>query len=340
MTWNGLELLRQCLPSVLASNHSNLEIIVADNASSDGTAEWLSKTYPEIIVVRHPENYAFCRGNNEAVPHATGDYIVFLNNDVQVSPDWLEPIVERMNNDDSIGAAQPKLLQMTSRNHFEYSGAAGGHLDKYGYPFTKGRIFFTMEEDKHQYDEDSDIFWASGAAIVMRKSALDKVGLLDESFVLHMEEIDLCWRLQRHGYRIVAVPESEVYHMGGASLPATDPMKTYYNFRNSLLLLYKNLPPGDWLKIFPRRAIFDLIAVLRLAATGQFKDAGAIVRAYKHAHEMKRQYDDVRDSGSRHIRPDYRRSIIIDYFIRRKRCFSQLPEQAFASHSAVQEFQR
>ena len=194
---------------------------------------------------------------------------VLLNNDVEVPRDWLTPLVNKMEADPSVGAVQPKLLQMDDRSQFEYSGAAGGHLDRFGYPFTRGRIFFTMEEDLQQYDSVAPIFWASGAAIVLRKSALDRVGLLDERFVLHMEEIDLCWRLQRFGYSIVAIPDSEVYHIGGASLPSTNPMKTYYNFRNGLLMLYKNLPPDQWLRIFPMRALLDLIAAMRPTLPGQ-----------------------------------------------------------------------
>lgn len=340
VTWNGLDLLKRCLPSVVATDYPNLEIIVSDNDSSDQSKEWIEENFPSVQVIRHPENYAFCRGNNEAIRVATGDYVVLLNNDVEVPRDWLTPLVNKMEADPSVGAVQPKLLQMDDRSQFEYSGAAGGHLDRFGYPFTRGRIFFTMEEDLQQYDSVAPIFWASGAAIVLRKSALDRVGLLDERFVLHMEEIDLCWRLQRFGYSIVAIPDSEVYHIGGASLPSTNPMKTYYNFRNGLLMLYKNLPPDQWLRIFPMRALLDLIAAMRLLFQGKGKDTAAVFRAFYHAHKMKKLYDKERGQGDREVLPDYRGSIIVDYFLKKRDRFSQLPEEQFSLNHVEQESQR
>lgn len=340
VTWNGLELLRQCLPSVVATDYSDFEIIVSDNASTDGSKEWIESSFPSVRVIRHPENYAFCRGNNEAIKIASGDYIVLLNNDVEVPSNWLTPLIRQMESDSTLGAVQPKLLQMDDRSRFEYSGGAGGHLDKYGYPFTRGRIFFTMEKDQHQYDSTAPIFWASGAAIVLRRAALDRVGLLDENFVLHMEEIDLCWRLQRFGYDILAVPQSEVYHIGGASLPSTDPMKTYYNFRNGLLLLYKNLPPGKWLTVFPVRALLDVVASLRLALKGEMRSSLAVLRAFYHAHKMKSLYADERGQGTRSILPDYRRSIVVDYYLRKRDTFSQLPEENFALRRVEPESQR
>ncbi|HET6566724.1 MAG TPA: glycosyltransferase family 2 protein, partial [Rhodothermales bacterium] len=194
VTWNALPLLQACLPSVAATDYPDFEIILADNASTDGSVEWVRASLPEIRVVRHPENWAFCRGNNEAIPYATGKYILFLNNDVEVPPGWLDPLVREMD-DPSVAAVQPKLLQYHKRAWFEYAGASGGFLDALGYPFARGRIFDTLERDEGQYDNARDIFWASGAAMLVRRSALDEVGLFDERFVMHMEEIDLCWRL-------------------------------------------------------------------------------------------------------------------------------------------------
>src|SRR5690606_12693527 len=240
VTWNALPLLRQCLPSVVATDYPDLEVILADNASTDGSAEWVAGAYPHVRIVRHPENWAFCRGNNEAVPHATGDLVLFLNNDVEVPPDWLRPLVRVLVEMPDVAAVQPKLLQYADRDRFEYAGASGGFVDRLGYPFTRGRLFFTLEDDHGQYDDARDVFWATGAALLVRRSALDEVGLFDERFFMHMEEIDLCWRLQRRGYRVRVEPASRVYHIGGASLPQGNPRKTYYNFRNNLLLLYKN----------------------------------------------------------------------------------------------------
>ena len=327
VTWNALDLLEKCFPSVVATNYPNTEIILADNASTDGSAAWVASEFPSTIVVRHAENGLFCKGNNQAIPHATGDYIVLLNNDVEVTPDWLWPLVREMEDED-VGAVQPKLKQHDQRRLFEYAGAAGGFIDRIGYPFTRGRIFDTMEADDGQYDNARDVFWATGAALMLRRSALDEVGTLDEQFEMHMEEIDLCWRLQRAGYRVRVAPDSEVYHIGGASLPKGNPRKTYYNFRNSLLMLYKNLAPADWLRVFPQRMAMDGAAVLRTAAQGQMKEAGAILRAYRDAHRMKSSYKDIRPRETR-IRPPYRRFIAVDYFLNDRQSFRDLPDEAF-----------
>lgn len=334
VTWNAKELLQKCLPSVVATNYDNLEIVVADNHSTDGSAEWVRKTYPDQVkVVRHPENWAFCKGNNAAVPHTTGEYVVLLNNDVEVPPHWLTPLVEHMEAFPTVGAVQPKLLQYDDREMFEYAGGAGGYLDRYGYPFTRGRIFNHMERDDGQYDEVCPVFWASGAAIMLRRRVLEKVGLLDEAFVLHMEEIDLCWRMARHGYRVETVPTSEVYHLGGSSLPRSDARKTYYNFRNSLLMLYKNLPPQEWRRILPGRLLLDLMALLFMLFQGQGQQAQAILRAYRDAFRMHAPYKQQRPAASeRPVLPSYRGSIVIDYFLRGRRSFQELPSDRFRDH--------
>jgi len=327
VTWNALPLLQRCLPSVVATDYPNVEIILADNASMDGSAAWVAAEYPDVVIVRHPENGLFCQGNNLALPHASGDYVVLLNNDVEVEPDWLHPLVREMEADD-VGAVQPKLLQYDERDRFEYAGACGGFIDRIGYPFTRGRVFDTMEPDHSQYDDARDVFWATGAALMLRRSALDEVGALDEQFEMHMEEIDLCWRLQRAGYRVRVAPESVVYHIGGGSLPKGNPRKTYYNFRNSLLMLYKNLSPSDWRHVFPQRIAMDGAAALRATATGNVEEAQAILRAYRDAHRMKAAYDDVRATSTT-VRPPYRGLIAADYFLWGRTTFSDLPATGF-----------
>lgn len=330
VSWNALPLLQQCLPSVVATDYPNLQILLADNASTDGSAAWVAATFPEVRIVRHPENWAFCRGNNAALPHATGAYVLLLNNDVEVPPGWLTPLVEVMETRPEVAAVQPKLLRYDDRDRFEYAGAAGGFLDRYGYPFTRGRLFFTMEEDQGQYDDARDVFWATGAALLLRRAALDAVGLLDERFVMHMEEIDLCWRLHRHGYRVRVEPASEVYHIGGGSLPQGNPRKVYYNFRNSLLMLYKNLPPAAWRRLFPQRVALDGLALLRALGAGRPREAAAILRAYADAHRMQSHYRDQRPpDDAPWTRPPYRGSIVLDYFLRGRRRFSDLPPTAF-----------
>ena len=331
LSYNALDIVRRCLPSVHASTYSNLEIIFADNASTDATVEWVENMFPEIVIVRHPENFFFCRGNNEAVAGAKGKYIALLNNDVEVDPNWLAPLVSRMESDRAIGAVQPKLLQHQDRSRFEYAGGAGGHLDRFGYPFVRGRIFFELERDEGQYDTDEQIFWATGAAILLRRDIYQSVGGLDERFKMHMEEIDLCWRLQRRGYRIESVCESVVYHIGSASLPRGSPDKTYLNYRNNLLAMYKNLPKAIWWRIFPVRVLLDGLGILRFLFLLQGSEALAVLRAYMDVQRLKSEVADERPApGESSVIPFYRRSIVLDYYVRRKRTFSALLESDFS----------
>ncbi|MFB6232184.1 MAG: glycosyltransferase family 2 protein [Salinibacter sp.] len=331
VSWNARSLVERCLPSVMATDYSNFEVIFADNASSDGSAAWVAREYPEVKIVRHPENWLFCRGNNAAVPHASGEYVVLLNNDVEVPPGWLRPLVDVMTRHNDVAAVQPKLLQYDDRSQFEYAGAAGGYLDRAGYPFTRGRLFDTMERDRGQYDDARDVFWATGAALLLRRSALDEVGLLDERFEMHMEEIDLCWRLWRHGYRVRVEPQSTVYHIGGASLPQASPRKTYYNFRNSLLMLYKNLPPSVWRTTLPLRMACDTAALGRVLALGRPQEARAMLRAYRDAFRMRRHYRAERpDPAEQPVLPPYRGLVPVDYFLRGRETFQDLPASNFS----------
>ncbi|MFB6278385.1 MAG: glycosyltransferase family 2 protein [Salinibacter sp.] len=332
VSWNAKSVVQTCLPSVVATDYPDFEIVFADNASTDGTAAWIAREYPEVKIVRHPENELFCRGNNAALPHATGELVVLLNNDVEVPADWLHPLVETMVQQPDVAAVQPKMLQYDDRDRFEYAGAAGGYLDRAGYPFTRGRLFDTMERDRGQYDDARDVFWATGAALLLRRSALNEVGLLDERFEMHMEEIDLCWRLQRHGYRVRVNPKSTVYHIGGASLPQSSPRKTYYNFRNSLLMLYKNLPPSAWRRTLPLRVACDTAALGRALVQGQTQEAGAMLRAYRDAFRMRRHYRDRRpDPADPVVRPPYRGLAPVDYFLLGRRTFRALPASNFSS---------
>ena len=336
VTWNALPLLQRCFPSVAATAYENLEIVVADNASTDDSVPWIERSFPDTRVIRHPENWRFARGNNEAIRQTRSDYVVLLNNDVEVPPDWLRPLVDAMEADPTLGAVQPKLLRHDDRAYFEYAGASGGFIDEYGYPFARGRIFDTVESDSGQYDDARDVFWATGAAMVLRRSALHESGLLDEAFEMHMEEIDLCWRLHRNAYRVRVLPESRAYHIGGGSLPRASARKTYYNFRNSLLMLYKNLPPARWLKVLPLRAGLDSAAAARAVASGNGAEAAAILRAYRDAHRMKGLYAKERPHEGVELPPHvYRRSIAADYYLRGWRTFDALPEAAFTQPDAT-----
>jgi GT2 family glycosyltransferase len=315
---------------VVATDYPNFEIVLADNRSTDGSAAWVATEFPSVKIVRHPENWLFARGNNAAVPHATGEYIVLLNNDVEVPPGWLRPLVDVMERNPDVGAVQPKLLQYDDRDRFEYAGAAGGFLDRLGYPFTRGRVVDTMERDRGQYDDARDVFWATGAALCLRRTAFEAVGGLDERFEMHMEEIDLCWRLHRQGYRVRVEPSSTVYHIGGASLPQGNPRKTYYNFRNSLLMLYKNLPASVWRRVFAQRLALDTAAALKALGTGSVDETTAIVRAYRDAHRVRSFYTTQRPASVEHaVLPPYRGVIPIDYFLRGRRTFDALSAERF-----------
>lgn len=328
VTWNALPLLQRFLPSVAATDYPDLEIVVADNASTDGSAAWVREAYPEVKVVRHPANWRFCRGNNAAVPHTTGKYVCLLNNDVEVLPGWLRPLVGVMEAQPDVAAVQPKLLQLHDRQRFEYAGASGGFLDAYGYPFTRGRVFSTLEPDAGQYDDARDVFWATGAALLLRRQALVEVGLLDERFEMHMEEIDLCWRLWRAGWRVRVEPASEVFHLGGGSLPQGNARKTYYNFRNSFLLLHKHLPRRLMRRVEPARYALDTAAGLQALASGRVRDLLAIVRAHRDYRKLKRHYAPPPDDAST-VLPPYAGSIAADYFFRGRRTFAALPRDRF-----------
>ena len=340
VSWNGRGLLEQFLPSVLATDYPDFEVVVADNASTDGTAGWLADAHPAVRVVRHPENWLFARGNNVAVAQTDAPYVCLLNNDVETPAGWLSPLVAVLEDGGDVGAVQPKLLQHTDRVRFEYAGASGGFLDAVGYPFARGRVFSTLEDDEGQYDDARDVCWATGACLLIRRSAFEDAGGLDERFEMHMEEIDLCWRLWRAGWRIRVEPESTVYHLGGASLAQGNPRKTYLNFRNSLLMLYKNTPAAEWARVFRKRKLLDTLALARGLFAGGPAEASAIRRAYRDAHLLFEHYAEERPSGMAPSSmprsmppsmPQYEGSIAVDYFLRGRRHFSDLPKHRFHS---------
>lgn len=282
VTWNALHHLKRYLPSVAENSGTHSEIIIADNASTDGTSEWVTNHFPDFRVISLDKNYGYCGGNNRAAEHAKGKYLVFLNNDVEVTPHWLTPLAEAFINDPLIAALQPKIRSHADPGLFEYAGAAGGFLDRLGYPYCRGRIFDTLEKDHGQYDEPSKISWASGAALAIRKELFQKSGGFDISFEFHMEEIDLCWRLWNQGYQVQYCPDSVVYHLGGGSLPAESPRKTYYNFRNNLKMIAKNSQSKYVLPRVALRLVLDQVASARALLRMHFRESGAICRAQLH----------------------------------------------------------
>jgi GT2 family glycosyltransferase len=333
LNWNGLKHLEQFLPSVLASTYPNLDVIVGDNASTDGSVVFLQARYPSVGIIENKENYGFTGGYNRILTQVEADYYVLLNSDVEVTPDWIEPVIALMESDERIAAAGPKLKSYAQKTHFEYAGAAGGFIDCLGYPFCRGRIFDVLEEDNGQYDTPSEIFWASGAALFIKKKLWDAAGGFDESFFAHMEEIDLCWRLKNMGYKVVYCPQSVVYHLGGGTLNAESPFKTYLNFRNNLLLLKNNLP--FWRAFFKigLRFWLDLLALVKFLADGKSKNAWAISKAHRNfvrrlfsKSKVKSQKLKVYSWGN--LSGYYSRSIVWDFFVGKKRKFSELVEKA------------
>lgn len=282
VSWNALDHLKTFLPSVTETAYPDFEILIADNASTDGSAEWVNETFPGVRVVTLDENYGYCGGNNRGAIRARGEVLVFLNNDVAVEPDWLTQLNNCFGNDGKTAALQPKMRSYEHPERFEYAGAAGGYLDRYGYPFCRGRIFDTVEIDEGQYDDAADLLWASGAALAVRREPFEELGGFDEDFEFHMEEIDLCWRLWNRGYKVRFCPGSVVYHLGGGSMPMGSPRKVYYNYRNNLKMLWKNCSSGSLVRRFSVRYLLDMVAALRMLFTGHLQDFAAIMRAHLH----------------------------------------------------------
>jgi len=327
LSWNALELLKKCFPSVVATDYPDLEIIYADNASTDGSPDWITQHFPSVRVLRYTKNHLFCRGNNKAIQQATGKYLVLLNNDVETPPDWLAPLVAQAEADESIGALQPKILQYDKRDHFGYGGAAGGFLDRIGYSFTRGHILGTMEQDRGQYDDVCDLDYAGGCAMFLRREALEKTGLLDEHFQMHMEEIDLCWRLRAHGFRIVSEPSSYVYHVRGDAGFNYTSWRLYFNIRNSLWMLYKNLPAHRFMTLLVQKAAIEGALAAGLLLRGKPRSTAAILRGYWDAHWQKRRLQ--RNRNQRYVPPTYRANFLWDYYVLRRHTFSALPKRKF-----------
>ena len=295
LNWNGCDMMRKFLPSVI-SNTPEAEIVVADNGSTDDSLKLLSEEFPTVKVLAFSENYGFAEGYNRAIEAVQNEYVVLLNSDVEVTENWLAPMLGYMSAHPEVAACQPKLLSYIDRQKFEYAGAAGGYLDKYGYPFCRGRIFGTLESDAGQYDDIADIHWATGACLLVRRDIYIDCGGLDSRFFAHNEEIDLCWRMRLYGYRVVCLPDSVVYHLGGGTLPQGNPRKTFLNFRNNLLMLYKNLPESSLGNVMRWRCLLDYIAALQSLLTGNIADAKAIVRARQEYSRWRKEYQPVRDS--------------------------------------------
>ena len=331
LNWNGVGMLQKFLPGVIKySQGEGVEVCVADNGSTDESVVWLQTYCPDVRLIVLGKNYGFADGYNMALQQVEAEYVVLLNSDVEVTPHWLEPLMEYMDVHPEKAACQPKIRSERNKTLFEYAGASGGYLDKYGYPFCRGRIFDVVEEDKGQYDTVQPIFWATGAALFIRLKDYRAAGGLDGRFFAHMEEIDLCWRLRSRGRGIVCIPQSTVYHVGAATLKKENPRKTFLNFRNNLLMLYKNLPEKELKRVMFIREVLDGIAALVFLLKGEKEAARAVLQARK---EFKRIRPDFEASRAENMekavsavipeRVDY--SILWKYHAGRKKVFSSLP---------------
>lgn len=330
LNWNGKKMLWQYLPTVIKYSSQDAEVWVADNASTDGSMKLLAERFPSVKTLQLDRNYGFAEGYNKALSQIDAEYYVLLNSDVEVVHHWLTPLIEYMDSHEDVAACQPKLLSEFHKDDFEYAGASGGYLDRYGYPFCRGRIFDTVESDNGQYDYTTDVLWATGACLFIRSKAYWDVGGLDGRFFAHCEEIDLCWRLRQRGWRIVCNPESEVYHVGGGTLPKSNPMKTFLNFRNNLTMLYKNLPDDELKSVMRVRCLLDWLAAFEmLLLKRNFGDFKAVIRGRRAFKRWKHDFDADRKkiSDTRKVDPVPERkmfSILWRYYAKGQKKFSQL----------------
>jgi len=323
LNWNGKTLLEQFLPSVIKFS-KEASIYVADNASSDDSIEFIVTNFPKICIIQNKENGGYAKGYNDALKDLKEDVFCLLNNDIEVTEGWLTPIFVHFNNSNKSEAIiQPKILDYQDKSKFEYAGAAGGFIDKYGYPYCRGRIFNSIEEDNNQYNKKDDIFWASGACLFIKSNVFKELNGFDESYFAHMEEIDLCWRAQNSGYTVKYIPDSTVFHVGGATLENSNPQKTYLNFRNSLYTLVKNAN-GYILTLVLIRLIFDGIAGIKFLYELKPKHAIAIIKAhivfYRRLPKLLKQ----RKSNKPSVRYYQKSSIVWLYFVKKKTTFNSL----------------
>ncbi len=326
LNFNGEKLLPQFLPSVVERSGS-AQVIVADNGSTDQSLKLLDEQFPSVTVIRLDKNYGFCGGYNRALNQVKSDYVVLLNSDVEVTPGWLKPMTDLLDSNPSIGALQPKILSYRERHLFEYAGAAGGFIDSLGYPFCRGRIFDTVETDRGQYDDSREIFWATGACLMIRLDLYHQLGGLDEDFFAHMEEIDLCWKIQRRGMKVFSCGKSSVYHLGAGTLGYGSPGKVFLNFRNGLNLIFKHLDTREMIYKLPVRMLLDWVAALKFVVSGEFNQALAVLRAHFHFLKglprtmQKRQL--IRAANPEYPRTAvYGGSVLFGYFLKGWKTFS------------------
>ncbi|MDY6325788.1 MAG: glycosyltransferase family 2 protein [Bacteroidales bacterium] len=322
LNWNGREFLERFLPPLLRTLPDYAEVVVCDNASTDDSVAFMRENHPGVRLLQNERNEGFARGYNLALNQIEAEYFCLLNSDIEVTENWIEPVIEQMDAQENLAAVQPKLLSYRERDEFEYSGACGGYIDKYGYPFCRGRVFGNLEKDHGQYDNVADIFWASGAALFVRSDVYRTMGGLDDDFFAHMEEIDFCWRIKNVGYSIKVNPKSVVYHIGGGTLPKNNSMKTFLNFRNSLYLLAKNLPDDRLARTLVLRFFLDQVAAFSFLLQGHFKDFVAVYKAIFTFARTYRKFLAKRNTMPKIAFKDcYPKSVVALHYLKRKTKF-------------------
>jgi GT2 family glycosyltransferase len=320
LNWNGRKILEQFLPSVVKNtNCADTKIVVADNGSTDDSLNFLSQNYPTVEQIILDKNYGFAGGYNLALKKINAKYFVLLNSDVEVTENWLEPLVSYLNQNDDVAACMPKILSYEQKTQFEYAGAAGGFIDKYGYPFCRGRILSNIEKDENQYDTPINVFWTTGACMIIRSKIYKKLSGFDEDFFAHMEEIDLCWRIQHAGYKLVCLPQSQVFHLGGGTLKPDSPRKTYFNFRNNLFMLVKNLPAKKFKRTILIRLFLDSLSATMFLFSLRFSYFAATVKAHFHFYKSLKSMNKKRKqilvtSKVAEVPNIYIKSIVLQFF--------------------------
>ncbi|MGC3948558.1 MAG: glycosyltransferase family 2 protein [Chryseolinea sp.] len=331
LNYNGVQLLEKFLPTVVANSYG-AEVIVADNASADGSRTWIKDNYPSVRIIALDQNYGFCGGYNRALREVAADYYLLLNSDIEVTEGWLTPLVSILDTRADVSAVQPKILSYHKRGEFEHAGAGGGFIDKFGYPFCRGRIFDTIENDHGQYNDDVPVFWSSGACMLIRARSFHQFGGFDEDYFAHMEEIDLCWKLHRDNQRVMYCGSSIIYHVGAGTLAYGSPRKIFLNFRNGLFMLFKHLSTAQLITRMPVRVMLDMVAALRFFIGGHWSNGAAVVQAHgefflnlgreiKKRRQLQSTYPRYTGEGMK------KRSIVFDYFVSGRKTFDQLSNQ-------------
>lgn len=333
LNWNGRKFLEKFLPGVVAASSGVAGIIIADNNSSDDSLDYLEQHHPGIRTIRLEKNHGFAGGYNLALKQVDAEFYILLNSDIEVTAGWIEPVIRLMETDPAIAACQPKIRSYKEPEKFEYAGAAGGFIDKFGYPFCSGRLFQSLEKDEGQYDRVREVFWATGACMFVRADVFHRLGGFDDDFFAHMEEIDFCWRAKNQGFKVMYCPDSTIFHIGGGTLPKHNSRKTYLNIRNNITMLYKNLEEERLLKILAARILLDYVAAVKFLFDGGFKDMAAVIKAHfyfwRHLPLLRKKREKIPHLKVSQI---YWGNIVMDHYLGRKKSFLQLDPGKFTTN--------